>query len=50
LSSGRNRGGTAEDSSPYCLVCGGIEFHDGIHLKVRMNCGRTLVDEEFRGE
>jgi hypothetical protein len=47
----RNRGGTAEDSTPYCLVCGGIEFHDGgIHLKVRMNCGRTLVDEEFRGE
>src|SRR5512132_2190126 len=25
----RNRGAPAEDSSPYCLVCGGIEFHDG---------------------
>jgi hypothetical protein len=47
----RNRGGAAEDSSPYWLVSGGIEFHDGgTHLKVRMIARRTLVNEEFRGE
>ncbi len=48
---GRNRGGTAEGSSPYWLVSGGIECHDGgIRLRVRMNAGRMLVNEELRGE
>jgi hypothetical protein len=51
LSGGRNRGRTAEESSTYWLVCGGIEFHDGgIRLMAGTTVGRTLVNEEFRGE
>jgi hypothetical protein len=51
LSGSRTRGGIAEDSSTYWLVCGGIEFHDGgTHLTGRMNARRTLVNEELRGE
>jgi hypothetical protein len=47
----RNRGGIADDSSTYRLICGGIEFHDGgIRLKVKTDVATTLVNEEFRGE